>query len=94
MRYEKHKHADWFETADQTALRHLKGGVLRAVDASSGSSDTSTSQGTGQSTNQSAVIVVNFHRGLVALLRETRYLDRMGYVLYFTKSQDCLPIQD
>jgi dynein heavy chain len=81
MRYEKRLHGAWVEGADQTALRHLKSGVLkdvspeRAVD----SRGDDTSKKDASASRDASSVVVNFHPELATLLRESRYLDRMGF---------------
>ena len=75
MRYEKRLHGAWVEGADQTALRHLKSGVLKDV------SPESDSFGAVGDAKDASSVVVNFHPELATLLRESRYLDRMGFAI-------------
>jgi hypothetical protein len=74
MRYEKRLHGAWVEGADQTALRHLKSGVLRDASSDVCEKDASASP-------DAFSVAVNFHPELATLLRESRYLDRMGFAI-------------
>ena len=77
MSFEKDVYTGWFQNADQIALKHLKSGVMRVLEE--GTSD-GESNATAQ-TSQQPTVTVNFHPELVALLRESRYLDRMGFTV-------------
>ena len=79
MKYEKRLYGTWVEGADAVALVRLKEPVLRTGRPESGE-DAETS---GEAKEPSAEdhVVVNFHPELIALLRESRYLDRMGFAI-------------
>ena len=81
MRYEKRLHGAWVEGADQTALRHLKSGVLKDVspERAEDSRGDDASKKDASASRDASSIVVNFHPELATLLRESRYLDRMGF---------------
>ncbi|KAK3269901.1 Dynein heavy chain cytoplasmic, partial [Cymbomonas tetramitiformis] len=63
--FEKHWFTQWRETVDNMAMQHLKQAIIK------------------RETNEHGVstVVVNFHPDLTRLIRETRYLDRMGFVI-------------
>eukprot|EP00898_Chlorokybus_atmophyticus_P006649 jgi/Chlat1/6986/Chrsp56S00523 len=63
MIFEKQWFSQWAEAADAMAMNHLKQPILRKEVASEGASK----------------IVANFHPDLTRLIRETRYLDRLGF---------------
>ena len=79
MKYEKRLYGTWVEGADAVALVRLKEPVLRTGRPESGE-DAETS-GEAEEPSAEDHVVVNFHPELIALLRESRYLDRMGFAI-------------
>ena len=79
MKYEKRLYGAWVEGADAVAVVRLKEPVLRTERPESG--DDAETSGEAEPPSAEDRVVVNFHPELVALLRESRYLDRMGFAI-------------
>ena len=67
-RYEKGKFEEWRETVNKRAMDCLKQPIFRLAD------DDSVPP-------EKAKILVNFDEQLVVLIRESKYLDRMGFAV-------------